>query len=99
MPNPIDRSLAFTALLEFEWFRKAPMDAGSKYIDAFLTDYYASGATNIWHYAQEWGHPMTGLAFQSGGWFSRSPGPQEDPRRLGDPSRQLAPCPVRSSGQ
>lgn len=95
--NPIDRSLAFTALLEFEWFRRMEMRQGTEVITAFLDDFYASPDTHIWHYAQQWGHPQTGLAFAEGGWFRRNPGPQEEEARHGTPPLPRPPCPARSS--
>jgi hypothetical protein len=56
----LDRSLAFTALLEFEWFRRADMRAGDKYIAALLEDFRASAETNIWKFAQVWGREVAG---------------------------------------
>ena len=54
MPNPIDRSLAFTALLEHEWFRRSDSRDSGDVITALLDDFYASPETNIWNFARTW---------------------------------------------
>lgn len=67
-PQPIDRSLAFTALLEFEWFRKTESRAGENVVTAFLDYYYGLCATavtehrqppNMFEEAREWGAVRT----------------------------------------
>jgi hypothetical protein len=54
--NPLDRSAAFTALLELdpEGFGKQDMDTSGKTITTFLADFYESDATNMYTYAQSW---------------------------------------------
>jgi hypothetical protein len=42
MPNPIDRSLAFTALLDQGQFAGVEQRRGSQMITVFLHDYYRS---------------------------------------------------------
>ncbi len=42
MPFPVDRSLAFTALLEHGWFRQAKIGDGERLVTLFLHDYYRS---------------------------------------------------------
>ena len=53
---PLDRSAAFTALLELdaEGFGKQDMDASGKTITKFLDDWCASDSTNMYKYAQGW---------------------------------------------
>lgn len=54
--NPLDRSAAFTALLELdpEGFGKQDMDNGGKTITNFLEDFHESGSKNMFTYAQSW---------------------------------------------
>ena len=54
--NPLDRSAAFTALLELdsEGFGKTSDPENTKTITAFLNDFYQSGATNMYAYCREW---------------------------------------------
>lgn len=57
--SDLDPSLAFTALLEFEWFRRSDSRDSGKYIAALLADFRASGEKNIWAFAQAWGREVT----------------------------------------
>src|SRR5262245_26522114 len=54
--NPLDRSLAFTTLLELdpEGFGKSSDPEGAQTITTFLGDFYQSGATNMYTYCREW---------------------------------------------
>lgn len=54
--NPLDRSAAFTALLELdpEGFGKSSDPETTKTITTFLDDFYESGATNMHTYCREW---------------------------------------------
>jgi hypothetical protein len=54
--NPLDRSLAFTALLDLdpEGFGKSSDPEGAQTITTFLGDFYDSGARNMYTYAQSW---------------------------------------------
>jgi len=54
--NPLDRSAAFTALLELdpEGFGKSSDPKSTKTITRFLDDFYQSGATNMYAYCREW---------------------------------------------
>jgi hypothetical protein len=54
--NPLDRSAAFTALLELdpEGFGKSSDPDSTKTITTFLDDFYQSGATNMYAYCREW---------------------------------------------
>lgn len=54
MKTDIDRSLAFTALLEFPEFRQTESKEGSRIISLFLADWYESGETDMWKYSQKW---------------------------------------------
>jgi len=52
---PLDRSAAFTALLEVsEEFRQADSREGTKVIDVFLADWYKSPSLNMYEFAREW---------------------------------------------
>jgi hypothetical protein len=68
MPNPIDRSLAFTALLEFGWFARMRSEEGTQVITRFLDSYYAACElsetvpANIWEYAKTWKEGPDGKA-------------------------------------
>lgn len=67
--NPVDRSLAFTALLEWNWFRQATSRDGEQHITRFLEDYYGQESIrNIWDFAQDWGNPETGVGVGSWEW-------------------------------
>jgi hypothetical protein len=54
--NPLDRSAAFTALLELdpEGFGKSSDPNTTKTITTFLDDFYQSAATNMYTYCREW---------------------------------------------
>jgi cytosine/adenosine deaminase-related metal-dependent hydrolase len=54
--SPLDRSAAFTALLELdpEGFGKSSDPETTKTITTFLEDFYESGATNMYTYCREW---------------------------------------------
>jgi hypothetical protein len=53
--TPLDRSLAFTALLETDpSFRQTDMQQGSAQVTRLLTDYYASGETDMYTYTKNW---------------------------------------------
>ena len=54
--NPLDRSAAFTALLELDpdGFGKSSHPESTKTITTFLDDFYRSGATNMYAYCREW---------------------------------------------
>ena len=53
--HPLDRSAAFTALLEFcPWFGRLSMDESAEVITRFLGDFYASGSTGMAAYAKTW---------------------------------------------
>jgi hypothetical protein len=53
--HSLDRSAAFTALLEFwPWFGKLGMDEAGRIITRFLDDFYASGSTDMAAYAKTW---------------------------------------------
>src|SRR5258708_31309309 len=54
--SPLDRSAAFTALLELdpEGFAKSSDPESTKTITTFLEDFYESGATNLYTYCREW---------------------------------------------
>jgi hypothetical protein len=54
--NPLDRSAAFTALLELdpEGFGKQDINTSGQTITTFLGDFYQSGATNMYTYCREW---------------------------------------------
>lgn len=53
--RPLDRSAAFTALLELsEGFRQSDMHQGGRMITSFLADFYTSGGTNMYEYARGW---------------------------------------------
>lgn len=54
--RPLDRSAAFTALLEFcPWFGRLSMDESSETITRFLDEFRASGSTDMAAYAKRWG--------------------------------------------
>jgi hypothetical protein len=58
--TPIDRSLAFTALLDLDpAFGPMEQGKGSERITAFLADWHGSGHTDMYAYAREWiaAHP------------------------------------------
>ena len=54
--NPLDRSAAFTVLLEQDrqGFGKMADPEATKTITKFLDDYRASGETNMWNYGERW---------------------------------------------
>src|SRR5258708_9540225 len=54
--NPLDRSAAFTCLLELdpEGFGKQDMNTSGQTISRFLEDFYQSGQTRMYEYAQQW---------------------------------------------
>jgi hypothetical protein len=54
--NPLDRSAAFTCLLELdpEGFGKQDMNTSGQTISRFLEDFYQSGQTRMYDYAQQW---------------------------------------------
>jgi hypothetical protein len=54
--NPLDRSAAFTVLLELdpEGFGKQNMNTSGETITTFLADFYKSGATNMYTYCCQW---------------------------------------------
>jgi len=54
--NPLDRSAAFTALLELDpkGFGESSDPESTKTITTFLDDFYESGATNMYAYCREW---------------------------------------------
>lgn len=53
--TPIDRSLAFTALLDLDpAFGPMESGKGSERITAFLADWHKSGHTSMYDYAREW---------------------------------------------
>src|SRR5258708_15128513 len=54
--SPLDRSAAFTALLELdpEGFAKSSDPESTKTITTFLEDFRESGATNLYTYCREW---------------------------------------------
>jgi len=54
--NPLDRSAAFTALLELdpEGFGMQDMNTSGQTITTFLEDFYQSGATKMYTYCREW---------------------------------------------
>src|SRR5258708_36115190 len=54
--SPLDRSAAFTALLELdpEGFGKSSDPESTKTITTFLEDFHESGATNMYTYCREW---------------------------------------------
>jgi hypothetical protein len=58
--NPMDRSAAFTVLLEKDRqegkgnFAKAADPEAREQVTAFLEDFHASGETNMWTYADTW---------------------------------------------
>jgi hypothetical protein len=54
--NALDRSAAFTALLELdpEGFGKQDMNTSGETITTFLEGFYQSGATNMYTYCREW---------------------------------------------
>lgn len=55
MANPVDRSLAFTALLDLSpEFGRMDLDRSGGEITRFLADYYESGQTNMYAYARGW---------------------------------------------
>ncbi len=54
--NPLDRSAAFTCLLELdpEGFGKQDMNTSGQTISRFLEDFHQSGQTRMYEYAQQW---------------------------------------------
>ena len=54
--NPLDRSAAFTALLELdpEGFGKSSDPETTKTITTFLDDFHESGATNMYTHCRQW---------------------------------------------
>lgn len=69
---PLDRSAAFTALLELdpEGFGKQDAEASSRAITEFLEDWYAADSTSMWDYAGSgWsaaGRPLSALQMPPG---------------------------------
>lgn len=55
MTNPMERSAAWTVLLEQGFFEGLTGNADSDLTTRFLDDFHASGATRMWEYAQTWG--------------------------------------------
>lgn len=53
-PNPILRSLAFTALLEDEWFAGLPCAEGEAVTTALCVDLARDRPRDIWVYSVEW---------------------------------------------
>lgn len=53
--HPLDRSAAFTALLEFcPWFGRTESRKAEAVVTRFLADFYASGETDMAAYARRW---------------------------------------------
>ena len=53
--HPLDRSAAFTALLEFApWFGQAESRQAGAIVTAFLVDFYRSGSKDMAEYARGW---------------------------------------------
>jgi hypothetical protein len=53
--HPLDRSAAFTALLEFcPWFGKTESREAEAVVTRFLAGFYASGETDMAAYARRW---------------------------------------------
>src|SRR5258707_11269391 len=54
--NPLDRSAAFTCLLELdpEGFGKQDMNTSGETISRFLEDFRQSGQARMYEYAQQW---------------------------------------------
>lgn len=53
--HPLDRSAAFTALLEFcLWFGKTESREAEAVVTRFLAAFYASGETDMAAYARRW---------------------------------------------
>jgi len=50
----MERSLAFTALLESDHFRQMEARAGDAEVTRFLADYHASGSRDMWTFGREW---------------------------------------------
>ena len=58
--HPLDRSAAFTALLEFcPWFGRTESRKAEAVVTRFLADFYASGETDMAAYARRWELIMT----------------------------------------
>ena len=55
MSHPLDRSAAFTVLLELDpAFRRGDMDTSARTITAFLEAFRASGSVNMYEFAGQW---------------------------------------------
>jgi hypothetical protein len=52
--NPLDRSAAWTVLLEQGFFKDLTGDADRDMTTKFLDDFYASGVTRMWEFAETW---------------------------------------------
>ncbi len=53
--HPLDRSAAFTALLEFApWFGRTESRQAGAVMTAFLADFYRSGSKDMAAYARRW---------------------------------------------
>jgi hypothetical protein len=55
------RSLAFTALLEHQWFAKGS-DRDGEAVTHLLEDWNAAGRPDFWEFAKSWGHKKGQLA-------------------------------------
>jgi hypothetical protein len=77
---PLDRSAAFTALLELDrdGFGKQDMEASGKAIDEFLESWYASDSKDMYKHAQTWLAERQEAA-------GHAPERQRDLRQLHDP--------------
>jgi hypothetical protein len=51
---PLDRSAAFTVLLEQPWFRGMEAREAENVTTEFLNDFYASGSKDMWTFCQSW---------------------------------------------
>lgn len=58
----LDPSLAYTVLLEFEWFRRLALPESTAWINALLEDWYASAETSMYVFGMAWGREQTGAA-------------------------------------
>jgi hypothetical protein len=79
---PLDRSAAFTALLELDrdGFGKQDMRESDKTVSAFLEDWYQADSTNMWDYARQWLERRQEVA-QRAPEAEAGVGPGEDPHQ------------------
>jgi len=84
----IDRSLAFTALLEIPAFRALEGREGERVVTAFLADWYQAPDTDMYRYAMAW----------AGAYFAPAPFGVPDIEPHGCTGRDCDRCPGDQPG-